>query len=255
MVESSRDPSFDNRFFDRLVDGEISAAELREAIGRLDQSPDGWKRCALAFLEAQCWKQSLEGIGSRADSSAESPIFSANQSTSGHRRSWSRAAMAAAVMGLAFSLGWAGHAARHPAASVLDQDSRHFAKRAPSLPDVPADSVVLRSHDQTSNPDTNREEPDDVAVETEAVRSVAHVRLGSKSTGADVPILAGPGIDETWLRNQPPPLTEHGQVVLERQGYQVDQRRQLISTTLDDGRRVAIPVDQVQIRYVGNQPL
>ena len=74
------------------------------------------------------------------------------------------------------------------------------------------------------------------------------------STGADVPILAGPGINEQWLRNQPPPVTEHGQVALQRQGYQVDQRRQLITTTLPDGRRVTVPIDQVQIRYTGNQP-
>ncbi len=255
MVESNLDPTFDDRFIDRLVDGEISAAELRAAIGRIDQSPDGWKRCALAFLEAQCWQQSLVGIGSRTDPSGEDLSFSANRGTPRHRRSWIRTAVAAAVMLLSFSLGWAGHAARHPAAKVLNRDAPHFAKHTLVLPDLPAESVDLRSHDQAANLDTNREERDDLAVATSAVRSVGHIRLGSESTGADVPILAGPGIDETWLRNQPPPLTEHGQVVLEQQGYQVDQQRQLISTTLADGRRVAIPVDQVQIRYVGNEPL
>ncbi len=84
---------------------------------------------------------------------------------------------------------------------------------------------------------------------------MARLHIGTRSTGADVPILAGPGINEQWLRNQPPPVTEYGQVALQRQGYQVDQRRQFITTTLADGRRVTVPIDQVQIRYTGNNPL
>ncbi len=46
-------------FLDRIVDGELSPGELREAIERLESEPDGWKRCALAFLEAQCWRESF----------------------------------------------------------------------------------------------------------------------------------------------------------------------------------------------------
>ena len=42
---------------------------------------------------------------------------------------------------------------------------------------------------------------------------------------------------------------------LQREGYELDQRRQMIAVTLDDGRQVAVPVDQVQCRYVGNRPL
>jgi hypothetical protein len=70
-----------------------------------------------------------------------------------------------------------------------------------------------------------------------------------------LPILAGPGINTEWLKNQPPPVSEHGQAVLQQHGYQVDQRRRLISATLRDGRRVTVPIDQVQIRYTGNNPL
>jgi hypothetical protein len=44
-------------------------------------------------------------------------------------------------------------------------------------------------------------------------------------------------------------------VVLERNGYQVDQRRQYLTATLADGRRVAFPVDHVRIQYRGNEPL
>ncbi|QEH38876.1 hypothetical protein OJF2_74860 [Aquisphaera giovannonii] len=46
---------------DRMVDGPLPPAELREAVARLDGVPDGqgWRRCGLAFLEAQCWGDAM----------------------------------------------------------------------------------------------------------------------------------------------------------------------------------------------------
>ncbi len=84
---------------------------------------------------------------------------------------------------------------------------------------------------------------------------MGRLRLGRETAPALIPILAGPGINEEWLRRQPPPVSEHGQVVFQRHGYQVDQRRRLINTITTDGRRVAVPIDEVMIRYTGNQSL
>jgi hypothetical protein len=52
----------DDRTFDLLVDGELSEADRRELLSSLDESPDGWRRCALAFLEAQSWNSALGSI-------------------------------------------------------------------------------------------------------------------------------------------------------------------------------------------------
>jgi hypothetical protein len=41
---------------DRLVDGELPEAERRKLLVSLDQRPSGWRQCALAFLEAQSWR-------------------------------------------------------------------------------------------------------------------------------------------------------------------------------------------------------
>ena len=90
---------------------------------------------------------------------------------------------------------------------------------------------------------------------TETVREIARLLIRSETAQTEVPILAGPGIDSEWIKNQPPPISEHEQVVFQRHGYQVDQRRRLISATLSDGRRVTVPIDQVQIHYTGNQTL
>jgi hypothetical protein len=49
----------DDSVFDRLVDGELAADERRELLASLDEVPEGWRRCALSFLEAQCLRESF----------------------------------------------------------------------------------------------------------------------------------------------------------------------------------------------------
>lgn len=50
-------------WLDRLVDGELGAEEERRLLEALDASPQGWKRCALGFLEARAWRSALKGLG------------------------------------------------------------------------------------------------------------------------------------------------------------------------------------------------
>jgi hypothetical protein len=52
----------DNLIFDRLADGELSSVERQELLSTLDSRPDGWRRCALAFLEAQAWRGEFRSL-------------------------------------------------------------------------------------------------------------------------------------------------------------------------------------------------
>jgi hypothetical protein len=54
----SVDPSEED-LVDRLVDGELGEVERRELLLRFENEADGWRRCALAFLEAQNWRQAF----------------------------------------------------------------------------------------------------------------------------------------------------------------------------------------------------
>jgi hypothetical protein len=56
---SHMESSFDPQVLDRLVDGELAETERRDVLQTLDRQPDGWRQCALAFLEAQTWGQTL----------------------------------------------------------------------------------------------------------------------------------------------------------------------------------------------------
>lgn len=62
---TEHDALHDDMRFDRLVDGELSDAERRRVLAALDDEPGGWRRCAMAFLEAQAWRQGMLVIHQR----------------------------------------------------------------------------------------------------------------------------------------------------------------------------------------------
>ncbi|MDA7978157.1 MAG: hypothetical protein MPJ50_05230 [Pirellulales bacterium] len=51
------------RLIDRLVDNEVPQPLRRSLLVELDRRPQGWRRCALAFLEAQAWQSDVTSTG------------------------------------------------------------------------------------------------------------------------------------------------------------------------------------------------
>jgi len=69
----------DDLRFDRLVDGEMSDTERRHFLASLDDEPGGWRRCAMAFLEDQAWRESMPDVAlhagmARVESSSSAPV-------------------------------------------------------------------------------------------------------------------------------------------------------------------------------------
>jgi len=80
----------------RLVDGDLDPAALREALARVEAAPDGWRRCALAFLEARA-----------LDDALRAPAPAVRRAGPTRRRPLRlRPALAAAVALAAFGAGW-----------------------------------------------------------------------------------------------------------------------------------------------------
>ena len=52
----------DEVMIDRLVDGELSAEHRRAFLAAMEHSENGWRRCALAFLEAQSWRSEFKHL-------------------------------------------------------------------------------------------------------------------------------------------------------------------------------------------------
>jgi hypothetical protein len=238
---------------DRIVDGELSPAELHKALDRLALEPDGWKRCALAFLEAQCWRESVREIEGPTPTAMDAPPRSRAPSprrSSRHPLGWRRVAMAAGIAALSFTLGWSAHPDRSPRRGSGASPALTTVSHPPHI-DVAETGDLPDSIEHPSAPMRDDRLPSDL---TPPVVTVGRLRLDPSGSGTAVPILAGPAIDEQWVRNQPSPFTEHQEALLEQNGFQVDRRRRLLSTTLPDGRRVTVPVDQVQVRFTGIEP-
>lgn len=94
----------DDVMFDRLVDGELSASERERLLASFDERSDGWRRCALAFLEAQTWRQQMRQFVSAP---FERAAQQAPATTRGgiRRRAIPSLALAAGLL-LAFTAGW-----------------------------------------------------------------------------------------------------------------------------------------------------
>src|SRR5688500_9492814 len=59
MIDARSSHGDDERLIDLLVDGELGESERRALLAQLDNEPGGWRRCALAFLEAQSWRREI----------------------------------------------------------------------------------------------------------------------------------------------------------------------------------------------------
>lgn len=100
------EPPLDAEAIDRLVDGEMDLPEQKALLRRLDAEPNGWKRCALAYIEAQTWRGVMSADPSGA-SQRSAPSRSACGPASISRRNGKalRLIGAAAAMAAMFALG------------------------------------------------------------------------------------------------------------------------------------------------------
>jgi hypothetical protein len=248
----------DDILIDRLVDGELSDAERRALLLQLDAEPDGWRRCALAFLEAQCWREaardfealrssgaSFQGgrredlphsLGSPGGLPTRAPRRSRAPSHSNRRRWRARLALAAGVL-LVFGLGWS--------LSRFERQASRDPRIEIPLVQGPAGAPAPRPSSPASEETPNAPWP------TEP-RLVATLQLGGPDMPSyRVPILAGPEIDERWLHSQPAAVPEYVRALWEREGYRVAQRRRVLEMDLSDGHRLEVPLDEIELQYVG----
>lgn len=235
MNTNSDNTPMDDFAFDRLVDGEMNEAERRNLLAGLDDTPNGWRQCALAFLESQCWKQTLGPMTQQAAGSemAVKPMRTARSVWS--NRLGTLAAMAASFL-LAF---WVGSHLRE--ASLERQ-----AAPAPSIGRIAtttgSQQPPVRLGPQV-RPTANPWKVVTVAAPTGSQRAGSSIRL---------PAVERDNIDPQWVRSAPPAMPDDVRQAFSRSGHQVEQHRELVPVQLQDGRQMVVPVDNVDVHYVGN---
>jgi hypothetical protein len=226
-------PNIDPELLDQLIDGELPDDQRHELLHRLEQEPGGWRTCALAFLEAQCFRETL-----RAAPRQESAEFARIPPP---KRSWLHGqvatvlAMAASFI-VALGIGlwlrdvWRGQGLATPGASQLAVSPDETPRLRPQVEPEPGNAV--RGMPRTMM----------VSLPGAALGGQGSVRL---------PVTEHDGLDESWTRTSPDLLPPEMREMLSRSGCEVRQSRQLLPLPMNDGRRLVVPVDDVEVRYVG----
>jgi hypothetical protein len=232
-------PARDDRV-DRLVDGELGEQERREFLARLDQEPGGWRRCTLAFLEAQCWKETFGPIA-RQGTSSEPPPTTVRPA----RSPWSGRLQTVLAMAASFLLVfWVGSHLPHarPVSPVAGGGAPSQLASAHHPPLTPLHTVQDGGRFVQIGPPR--------PMSPSGLKTVAV----SAPTGSSlrVPAVERNTIDPGWLQSLPAPMPEDVRQAFSRSGHEVQQHRELVPVQLNDGRRMVVPVDQVDVHYVGN---
>lgn len=196
------------------VDGELSDDQQQALLTRLEETPDGWRMLALAFVEHQVW-----GDGCRAIVDAV-PAQTATRAR-GAARSMPHWMTAAVAVVIAVGLGFAAGQRWGPAAG-------------PVLTGV-----------RPSDPSDQDERP-----APQPVMNLEFVSDADSQPEMTIPVFdrhdLGP---EYW--DEPEIVPADVRQSLFRRGYDVRQQREFVSIPLSDGRKIAVPVDTVLMQYRG----
>lgn len=264
----------DKQLLDRLIDGELSPEARRDLLLRLEHETGGWRRCALAFLEAQSWGQDFRSLlkepaGESSDGSvpvsagntASQPIIAVPASLTSNsttpRRWLDRAGTLLAIAAsfvIAFGLGVAskrlpdaggdagmiaGHGAGASTTAIASAESVSPAgATSPAKADAPAATAA----------------PSELATTIGAALDAA-AENRPEQAAEDSPIWLPSGLadEASLLGDEPAPaVPAYVRRALERSGHAIEQQQELWPVQLENGSHALLPVERVKVRYVGN---
>lgn len=227
----------DIRLLDQLVDGELNETERRNLLLRLEHSPDGWRRCALAFLEAQAWRGEARAVIAEPAPSVKPAVAAPTAAQSVEPGSLSRKAWNGLSLWLPTMM-----AAGILVAVVYPQWGGRFTKNT-------FEPIASNGPVQVAG----------AGVTNVSGRSVENMQLvvapgpNGERRVVEVPLIE-PGQSNAELFSH-----AGGQLpldvvkILEQSGNRVVRKQRFMPVKLDDGRTVVVPVEQVEIRPLGNQ--
>lgn len=216
----------DELLFDRLVDGELDAAERRRLLESLDARPDGWRRCALAFLEAQAWRDDLRRMVRTAATPAVGQELRPASGAVDRRRIWKRSAAAlalAASLFVAFLLG----SLRHGGTLAPEQFAQH-------------DGSTNGAVSATAPGAMNAPKSDDAVT-------LWVLDEGGKTRPVRVPLVDASHLDRSLGLAFQPSLPAAVRDRLAQQGYAVQSKQRYAPLWLEDGQPMVLPVEDMRI--------
>ena len=236
--------SFD-QLLDQLVDGELNASEYRSFVKSLDEHADGWRRCGLAFLESQAWRQDISAVRASEAPPGTSPVRPA--------RGWNHAvirwsAVAASwLVALSIGIWWPW-----PKSEILRQFDPFVAgNRPPVLPPLVApglrgDIVRPTMADKSGAPSGESLAGRQPAGEVEFVMAA---NGGDWQTSTRLPLRS---FDQDQTGEASRDFWSEPQVVerLRQSGRKVNRQQEMVPFVLPDGRQILMPVEKVEVKPV-----
>jgi hypothetical protein len=128
---------------DELVSGGLDGDEYRQALSRINEDPEGWKRCAVAFLEDQAFRKELGQLASSDEiwksvesgsTSHQSPEPSSSPVAITPSRQLERFAKftsIAALLLISFTVGWYGSGLRSDTSLPTDGTDTRVVGKSP----------------------------------------------------------------------------------------------------------------------------
>ena len=251
-LESSTERSNTHRF-DLLVDGELNVEDRRQLLAACESDPTLWRRCALAFLEAQAWR-----VDFRAEPGDGVPMAAVEmRRRSAASRIYRYGSALAVCATVFFFAGWLFRPIRNEpvvADSVIaprDAASDRTGSREDQIgPKIDSDGTA--STTAVAEADGIRTNPSSTVADPGRRRVAGILTLKVDDRGSEreikLPIVDIPEAELVeWAKN---PVAVNSFVVkaLERRGHKVEAQRQLVTLNLDGGQKLVLPVEHFDLR-------
>jgi len=238
---------------DLLVDAELEEPERKALLLRLDVAPDGWKHCALAFLESQMFKLSLRQWRDCVTPTKPSTRIS----TVVQKRSSSRwSPMILVILLLAFlgGMGLSGYWFQQP--PFPSQENPPTMAGVLPFPMAEVPHLVNVSQDLASFHSTTVVSPfitvtPKIQRENEVLRTeyVTLPQTAGVSTMA-VPCYLASDIEADRYLKSPPRIAPNEQEFIRRHGNEVNVYREHFVVPAGKKRHAVIPIDHVIVNYL-----
>lgn len=235
----------DDELLDRLVDGELPRDEYEQLLRSFEQHPEGWRRCALAFLESQAWQRELSVIRDipatvslpEADPSVGGACQPAKADRAKASFNWIPILAVAATFLIAFALGlrFRGSVLSSGAGLVPNDLVENSGEpNSETMPEQPIVSGAGLSANAV---------PDNVML-------VVDPGDGSNGQPIEVPVIDWSPEHERMLTEPSISIPPEVQRMLRGLGHEFQSRRQVVPLRLEDGRQILVPVEQLEITPV-----
>jgi len=266
--DSLADRPLDRRL-ERCADGELSDAEERALLARLDGERDGWRELALRLLERRLLEQVCRQrvVTPRAAPDAATPprapaaLGPSGQGRRGSRGGWLFLTAAAASLLAAFAAGrWTT-----TAPTIAEVSRRGALPMPPGHQGVPTPASVRASAAGAEQPRVSEPSPQRAMVAPEEAAPsrprepampagdwqsepllYVHLELPGLDEQVPVPVYPAPAGVSAWQPFPERPLSRAESEAYRRAGFQVRSARHLLQWASPQGDQIMVPIETIE---------